>query len=191
MRHFGAERGRAVERDECHIGGEELGGAVLVADPDLLALREAAAREKEAFMEYRHHGMMIGDRRLASLFHQEAGHEAGHFIELCRMMSRFDPGQAFEFRDHGLPFLAADEPGETGLDGRADADDKVKDPERWLADLRQAVDLELRTLNHYQHEAANAVHPEVMELFTRIMNHEKEDLAIFIRELQHLLHRRH
>jgi rubrerythrin len=135
--------------------------------------------------------MMIGDRRLAVLFHEEARHEAGHFIELCRMMSQLDPTQAFEFRDHGLSFLAADEPGEAGLDGRAELGLTVKDPEKWLGDLKEAIDLELHTLSFYQEEAAGAVHPEVKELLTRIMNHEKEDLAIFVRELQRLLHQHH
>lgn len=180
MRHQGMER-------ECHVSGEELGSVTLNADPDLLALRSAAAREKEAFLEYRHHGMMIADRRLAGLFHEEARHEAGHFIALCQMLSHLDPDQAAEFQAHDLAYLASSEPGDPVM-GRMEMGMKVKDPEKWLEDLKEAVDLELHTLNVYQEDASRALHVEVKELLTRIMNHEKQDLAIFVRELQRLLH---
>ncbi|MDI6869925.1 MAG: ferritin-like domain-containing protein [Bacillota bacterium] len=184
---------REVDRREtgprCHVGGEELGEAALTADPDLLALRSAAMREKEAFLTYRHYGLTIADRRLSEFFHHEAMDEAGHFIELNRMLARLDPVQAEEFRHHDLDFLVDGAMGDPRL-SRWSSEAKVRDPEKWLDALKESIDLEYYALNIYQEDAARAVHPEVKELLTRIMNHEKDDLAAFIHELYRLLHRR-
>jgi rubrerythrin len=163
-----------------------LGPATNDFDPDLIFLRNAVARETEAFLDYRAHGMTVADRRLADVFHHESSHEAGHFIELNRMISRLDPVQATEFADHGLSYLAGT--ALEGKPGRRESLRKSRDPEEWIDALKHSIQLELNTLNAYQMDAARAAHPEVRELLTEIANHEKEDYAIFTRELQRLLH---
>ncbi|MGE5554448.1 MAG: hypothetical protein ACM3XZ_11150 [Betaproteobacteria bacterium] len=172
-----------------HVGQEAFGAATMVGDSDLLALRSAAMRQKEAFLAYRRYAMTIADRRLAEIFHHETQEEAAHFIAVNRMAARLDPIQADEFRQHELDFLADETVMGDPRVGRAFSHEKVKDPEEWIMALKEAIDLEYHTLNVYQEDACRAIHPEVKELLTRIMNHEKKDLAVFIRELYRLLHR--
>lgn len=176
-------------RAECHVGAG-LGGTMLSADPDLYALRDAAMREKEAFLDYRSHGMTIADPRLSEIFHREAREQAAHFIELNRMISRIDPTQAREFKNRDLAFLVDGAMADSRMRGSYHGGGREKDPEKWLEALKDAVDFEYHTINVYQEDATRATHPEVKELLTRIMNHEKDDLAIFIRELCRLLHHR-
>jgi hypothetical protein len=177
-------------RTACHTE-EGFGSAVLTGDPDLLLLRSAVMRETEATLTYRENSHVITDRRLAGLFRTEAQHEAGHFVELNRMIARLDPDQATEFRDHELAFLAEEGrrggPLSGGRGGSGGSTHK-SDREAWIKELREAVQLELMTLNIYQEDAARASHPEVRTLLTKIMNHEKEDYAIFASELVRLIH---
>jgi rubrerythrin len=177
-------------RTACHTE-EGFGSGVLTSDPDLLLLRSAVMRQVEATLTYREDSRVITDRRLAGLFRTEAQHEAGHIVELNRMIARLDPDQATEFRDHDLAFLANETsrggPTERGH-GDGGGSRKGGDREAWLKELKDAVQLELNTLNIYQEDALRASHPEVRALLTNIMNHEKEDYAIFLAEMVRLIH---
>jgi rubrerythrin len=111
---------------------------------------------------------------LSEVFRAEALDEAQHIILLMRMLAKLDPVQAQEFRQHDVELVITDPAPEKG--------NLEIDPDRRnaaISYLSKTVKLEAETINEYQEQIAASRNQEVIDLLCIIMNHEKEDLAIF------------
>lgn len=160
-------------------------------NPDLFLLRDAAADERQAILNYLNAAQ---DNCLADLFLAIANDEMEHYMELMGHIVRLDPIQNEMFQDVNLSIPQLRRPSKLSpkqwnyLASQAkpqmdEEDSRVSlPPERSMpaiCHLTNALIDELETVNKYQRYMNEACDPAVKELFCRLMNEEKEHVAVF------------
>lgn len=152
-------------------------------DPDLLLLRDAAADERNAILLY----LEAANTSVCcpNLFLDVASDEMGHYVQIMRQIAMLDPIQSNKFNEANLEFLSI------GRDIRPkwmyepeyDDDTPTSAPNKQdiqsINYLTRALTDELHAINKYQKYMNQAQHPEVKELFCKLMNDEKEHVAEF------------
>lgn len=146
-------------------------------DIHLIFLRQDLAREIKAVKYYMEAAYAIGGE-LGQLFFHEALDEATHVVMLMRLLAKYDPLQGEEFRNRGLNLIseAVSPPNEVK---------RKKDisREKIIEYLSEAVDFELETINRYQRQIEVSTNSEIADQLCHIMNHEKDDTAVFAKKL--------
>jgi rubrerythrin len=162
-------------------------------NPDLLLLRDAAADEREAILQYLNSAR---DNCMVELFLDVAEDEMQHYAEIMQQITRLDPVQAEMFREVNLDMMILGRPAK-GNNKKwtymhnpmaAEADDEEEDVAVVLPDERDmpaichltaALVEELKAANKYQRYMNEACDPRVKALFCHLMNDEKEHIAEF------------
>lgn len=123
------------------------------------------------------------DMTYQEYFAQEAADEMLHYLEIMNMISKLDPIQKKQFMEHDLTpyFVKGEYPPITFWYGPYCYYQKERE-ERWLKTTKyviEAISLELETISYYEKYIEETNNREVKTLFTKIMNHEKGDIADF------------
>jgi len=159
--------------------------------PDLLLLRDAAADERDAVLQYMNAAQ---DNCLKELFLDVAEDEMHHYVETMQQIVRLDPVQQEMFQEVNLDMLVMGRPATPNRPKwhhkpmkqvAAAEDDEVlpvipsaRDMAA-LCHLTAALVGELKAANKYQRYMLEACDPRVKELFCHLMNEEKEHIAEF------------
>ena len=165
-------------------------------NPDLLLLRDAAADERSAILDYLNSAK---DNCFEELFLDVAEDEMHHYLEIMREIVRLDPVQAEMFREVNLDIptmirpvknnnkqnnwkykytpvavAAAEEEEEDVVVALPSESDMAA-----LCHLTNGLVGELNAINKYQRYMNEACDPRVKQLFCHLMNEEKEHVAEF------------
>lgn len=163
--------------------------------PDLCLLRDAAADERGAIADYLR---CAAETCLDEIFLSVAEDEMHHYVELMRLISRYDPVQAEIFEEKDLDFLVMKrpmgrrpkwiKPKKSQADPAAAIAAPGKKELTSVCCLTKAIQDELHTINKYQRYMNQAREPRVKDYFCELMNEEKEHVAIFTAALFELTH---
>ena len=164
-------------------------------NPDLLLLRDAAADERKAILDYLNAAKA---NCLSELFLDVAEDEMHHYMEILGHIVRLDPVQKEMFEEVNLDIppmrkTAAASPKQwnyvkNNVNKLIAEEEAVEDiqlelpPERnmpAICHLTAALIDELHATNKYQRYMNEACDPKVKELFCHLMNEEKEHIAEF------------
>ena len=161
-------------------------------NPDLLLLREAAADEREAVLQYMNAAQ---DNCMQELFLDVAEDEMHHYVEIMQQIVRLDPIQAEMFQEVNLDMMVMGRPSKSNNNkwhsnpmnyhaagGEEDEEMIALPSERDMAalcHLTAGLVEELKATNKYQRCMNEACDPRVKQLFCHLMNEEKEHIAEF------------
>ncbi len=188
---------------DCPHIAPSLGSCQMVADPELIYLREDLADEFSAINDYLECASLSDDRYISHLFRKIAEEEAGHFIQLFRMVSSLDPVQADELAKHDLEMLLFSRmpspPNFVNNNAKENSKDssyhaKKKHYDKYppvLKCLKNAIRDELSAINNYQKQIQMINNPTIQNLLIPIMNKEKEHVAEFTKAFYDLIHKQH
>lgn len=185
-----------------------------IDEKDLSLLRADLTGEFIAILTYRRFLGEAHHEATRYAFEHAINNEIGHVIDLAREIACLDPVQAQEFRFHdlewltkeGLPppttlarmtgvVLRAPHSGDTPpllADGALPA--HVHDVASAADDLDRldmAIEMELTTINLYEEHVIRAEHEATRDLFTGILNSEKEHVAHFLQVALDTAHAHH
>ncbi|MCX7780754.1 MAG: ferritin-like domain-containing protein [Negativicutes bacterium] len=160
-------------------------------NPDLLLLRDAAADERKAVLQYLN---AARDNCLAELFLDVAEDEMHHYVEIMQQIVRLDSVQADMFREVNLNMMTLGRPAKNTpkkwnyMNQQNAAAEDAEELSVALPDERDMPAIchltaglveEFAATNKYQRYMNEACDPRVKELFCHLMNEEKEHIAEF------------
>jgi rubrerythrin len=185
-----------------------------IDEKDLSLLRSDLTSELIAILTYRRFLGEANHDATRHAFEHAINNEIGHVVELAQALARLDPVQAQEFRFHDLEWLLKETlpPPTTlarmvgaGLRGPHSGDtpplladgalpSHVHDIAAAADDfdrLDMAIEMELTAINLYEEHVIRAEHEETKDLFTGILNSEKEHVAHFLQAAVDFAHEHH